>query len=229
MHAWDVPVAIKFCGLTRADDAAHGVALGAAYLGVIFAGGPRLLDVRRAREVLAPADGTPVERVGVFGGQSPDEIARVADQVGLDTIQLHDDPTPERVRDVQRVSARPVWAVARVDGATVPPRIGSLFDCADGVLLDTLPRTAAAMGGTGRTFDWEGARAGVAALRAGRRLILAGGLTPDNVAAAIRALRPDVVDVSSGVEAAVGEKDHDRMAAFAATVYHNEHVNDEHD
>jgi len=219
-----VPVAIKFCGLTRAGDAARGVALGAAYLGVIFAGGPRLLDVRRAREVLAPAEGSSVGRVGVFGGQSPDEIARVADAVGLDTVQLHADPTPERVHEVHRVSSRPVWAVARVEGAAVPPRIVSLFDCADGVLLDTMPPTPTALGGTGRTFEWEGARAGVAPLRAGRRLILAGGLTPENVAAAIRALRPDIVDVSSGVEAAVGEKDHARMAAFAAAVYHNEHV-----
>jgi phosphoribosylanthranilate isomerase len=212
-----VPVAIKFCGLTRAEDAAHAVTLGAAYLGVIFAGGPRMLDTRRAQETLAPARGTAARAIGVFGAQSPDDIARTAERAGLEVIQLHADPTAEEIRRVKRLTGCDVWAVARVEGSAPPTTIDVLFEAADGVLLDS--RVRGALGGSGRTFDWTAVAEYIAPMRDVRHVILAGGLTPHNVEDGIRALHPDVVDVSSGVEARVGEKDHALMTAFARAAW----------
>lgn len=207
-----MPVAIKFCGLTRVRDAERAVALGASYLGVIFAGGPRHLDARRARAVLAPSSGTTVAGVGVFGRQAPDEIARTAEQAGLMIIQMHGDPSAEDVLDVRRLTGAAVWGVARIAGAELPPGHAELFKAADGVVLDS--RVVGSLGGSGTTFDWLGVRDEIRAAADKRLLILAGGLTPENVEEGIRALRPAVVDVSSGVEARIGEKDHARMAAF---------------
>lgn len=211
-----MPVAIKFCGLTRAPDTAEAVALGAAFVGVIFAGGPRLLDVPRAREVLAPAVGTAVRRVGVFGTQPPGEIAETARDLALDVVQLHADRAPEAIEQVRAAVPCDVWAVARIAAAEVPDRLDALFASASGVVLDGLK--PGMLGGSGTTFDWSGVRERIAAARNGRRVILAGGLTPENVADGIRVLEPDVVDVSSGVESRTGEKDHTRMAAFARAV-----------
>jgi phosphoribosylanthranilate isomerase len=212
-----VPVAIKFCGLTRARDTAVAVELGAAYVGVIFAGGPRQLDVRRAREVFAPADGTTVSRVGVFGPQSPNEVTDVAYDLGLQVVQLHTDRTATEVEQICRDVGRDVWAVARIAGSEIPDHIDDLFASAHGVVLDS--RVPGILGGSGTTFDWSAVRERIATARDARHVILAGGLTPENVAEGIRVLRPDVVDVSSGVEARVGEKDHARMAAFAGAAW----------
>ena len=208
-----MPVAIKFCGLTRPQDAEQAVTLGASYLGVIFAGGPRQLDARRAREVLAPASGTSLTSVGVFGRQAPDDIARTAEQAGVMIIQLHGDPTAEDVLGVRRLAGAAVWGVIRIAGSELPPGHAELFMAADGVVVDS--RVVGSLGGSGATFDWIGAGDEIRAAAGDRTLILAGGLTPENVQEGIRALRPDVVDVSSGVEARIGEKDHARMAAFA--------------
>jgi phosphoribosylanthranilate isomerase len=102
----------------------------------------------------------------------------------------------------------------RTSGTLVPVRAAELFSAADAVLLDA--HVAGTLGGTGTTLDWLGLAAAVADVRGDGTLVLAGGLTPRNVDGAIRALRPDVVDVSSGVERSPGVKDHSRMRAFAA-------------
>jgi phosphoribosylanthranilate isomerase len=214
-----VPVAIKFCGLTRAADAEAAVRLGAAYAGVIFAGGPRRLDLRRAREVFAPTEGTMVRRVGVFGTQSRDEIFAMASALDLSVVQLHAERRLDEIARIPRELGRDVWAVARIAGSMVPDSLEALFDLAQGVVLDS--RVAGTLGGSGTTFDWAAIGARIAPARNSRQLILAGGLTPENVRDGIRTLRPDVVDVSSGVEARPGEKDHVRMAAFARAVRFN--------
>lgn len=201
---------MKFCGLTRAEDAAHARALGARYAGVIFAGGPRERPASAASASLAAAAGC--RRVGVFGA---DAITRIPATVGacpLDVVQLHADPRPGDVEAVRRVFAGAVWAVVRVDGDAVPEGLGALFAVADAVVLDA--RAPGGLGGSGRAFDWSGVAARVAAARGQGVLVLAGGLRPENVQEAVRALAPDVVDVSSGVESAPGIKDHARMAAF---------------
>ena len=211
-------VEIKFCGMTRPEDARYATELGARYVGVILAEGPRKLTDEAARRVLAPLAATSggVERVGVFGQASPREIVERAKRIGLDVVQLHDDPDAVAVGDLRKLWSGKVWAVQRVEGTTIPAATASLFDVADAVVLDA--RVAGKLGGTGVALSWIELRPQVERLRAGHarraRLVLAGGLRPENVAAAVDALHPDIVDVSSGVEATVGVKDHDRMRAF---------------
>ena len=200
---------VKFCGLTRPEDAAMASSLAAAYAGVIFAGGPRLLAPERARAVLASAGAA--RKVGVFGAQSPDEIGTIARDVGLDVVQLHGDPGPADVEAVRACFAGEVWAVLRCEGADVPETTRELFATADAVVLDA--RVPGQLGGTGVTVAWHQLGDVLAPWRIAG-LVLAGGLTPANVAEAVRALAPEVVDVSSGVELAPGVKDHERMRAF---------------
>ena len=207
--------AIKFCGLTRSQDAALAGQLGAGYVGAIFAGGPRAIAPASARDVLAAA-GRTVRRVGVFGDDPPDAIAAAAALAGLDVVQLHADPTAEVVDAVRRRYDGVVWAVLRTSGSLAVPRATALFAAADAVLLDA--QVPGALGGTGHALDWPRLRAPVDAARGAGTLVLAGGLTPGNVATAIAALAPDVVDVSSGVEQSPGVKDHSRMRAFAEAV-----------
>ena len=208
-------VDVKFCGLTRARDAAEAARLGARYVGVIFAGGPRLLTPERAAVVLRAVP-PQVGRVGVFGAAAPGEVASVAAAAELDVVQLHGDPNRGLVDALRREFGGEVWAVARTEGATLPEGIDALFDVADAVVLDA--KVPGSLGGTGVTLPWAAIAAPISRARRGShaRLVLAGGLTPDNVAAAVSALSPDVVDVSSGVESSAGVKDHARMRAFAA-------------
>lgn len=209
-------VEVKFCGLTRRDDAAEAARLGAGYAGVIFAGGPRKLDPERAGAVLDGAPGT--ARAGVFGADAPESIGEVARALALDVVQLHGDPDADTVEAVRGAAGARVWAVLRVRGDALPPRADALFAAADAVVLDAM--VDGALGGTGVALGWEAiADAVQRARRAGSaRLVLAGGLRPENVGRAISILAPDVVDVSSGVEATVGIKDHARMRAFAEAV-----------
>jgi phosphoribosylanthranilate isomerase len=209
-----MPVAVKFCGLTRPDDAEEAGRLGASFAGVIFAGGPRRVSPPEALAVLDAA-GPGLERVGVFGAQGVPEIARVAAAARLDVVQLHADPTPELVADVRDGTGCQVWAVVRVMNDVLPGGLDELAAAADALLLDA--HVADRLGGTGVPFDWGRVARRRQQLR-GRRVVLAGGLTPDNVSAAISALVPDVVDVSSGVESAPGVKDHARMRAFVEAV-----------
>ncbi|HEX6536328.1 MAG TPA: hypothetical protein VF041_17185 [Gemmatimonadaceae bacterium] len=205
-------VEIKFCGLTRPEDAARVAALGGAYAGVIFAGGPRCLEPARAARVLDAVE-APVRRVGVFGATPAAEIARIARALALDVVQLHAEPDASVVRQVAGETGCAVWGVVRI-GAAVPPALAALDGVADAIVLDVL--VAGGLGGSGRTFDWKLLTADARPRRS--RVVAAGGLSSDNVQAAISALAPDVVDVSSGVERAPGVKDHDRMRAFADAV-----------
>jgi len=208
-------VDIKFCGLTRASDADYAASLGAAYVGVIFAGSPRRVTAAGAATVVAPARGR-ARTVGVFGAASAAEVASIASDVGLDVVQLHGDPTPDLVERVRPVFAGEVWAVVRVAGDTLPDGGLALLSVADAVVLDA--KIDGRLGGTGTSFDWDGVARSLDHHRGQSRVVLAGGLTPANVAQAIRVLAPDVVDVSSGVESAPGVKDHARMRAFSEAV-----------
>jgi len=216
----------KICGLTRLEDAALAVRLGAAALGVVLAESPRRVDVDQAARVLDVAP-RGVARVGVFVDATTDEVLRAVDRCRLDWAQLCGREPDEqvaalrargvRVLRVHRpIRADQAGAAARRDLTDAPvddtTRIGGAVPHrADALLLDA-PGGA---GGTGRTFDWSLA----AAVDWPRdRLVLAGGLDADNVLRAIAAVRPAAVDVSSGVESAPGIKDPARMASFLAAV-----------
>lgn len=204
---------LKFCGMTRSADVETAVALGAEYVGVVFAESPRRVSPARAIEVLGPATASGgTRRAGVFGAVPADEVVSVARQVGLDVVQLHGLSDPDSIARVRSGFVGEVWGVARIGAAGLDDAHRELFELADGVVLDAL--SVRGLGGTGETFDWTAVAATLASVRGAARLIVAGGLHAGNVAAAIEALAPDVVDVSSGIERAPGIKDPERMRAF---------------
>ncbi len=195
---------VKICGITSPEDAHMAVEAGADALGMIFwPGSRRVVDVDTAREItrsLPPLIAT----VGVFVDASPDDVRDVADAVGLSAVQLHGN---EQAGDWARFP-RPVLKALTLDAYAASPwrtaRAAILVDADDPV----------ARGGTGRTVDWEAARA----IAATRPLVLAGGLTPANIASAVEQVRPWGVDVSSGVEQSPGIKDADKVRAFVQAV-----------
>ena len=196
-------VKIKVCGITRLEDALCAADLGASAIGFVFwEKSPRYVEPDVATKIVRclPADVAPV---GVFVNASVDEIRLIASKVGLSAVQLHGDEAatacdtlPYRV--IKAVSVQGTATEARV--ATVPAETTVLLDVHDPIRR----------GGTGCRVDWN-----IAALVAAtRRIFLAGGLAPDNVAEAVRVVRPYGVDVSSGVEVSPGNKDANRLRAF---------------
>jgi phosphoribosylanthranilate isomerase len=211
---------VKVCGLTRVEDVRLAARLGADAVGFVFVpGGPRAVTPLQARE-LAAAAGPYVSRVGVFGPDQRREAPAWAEACRLDTLQILGPPDPAycayyrgRFAIVAAIGVPP-----KAEGAGAPDldalatTIADLAPHVDGILLDTAK--AGMLGGTGQAFDWsvlEGMESRVP-------LVVAGGLTPANVGELVRLARPWGVDVSSGVEAAPGEKDPASVAAFLAAV-----------
>ncbi len=200
-------VEVKICGLTRPPDASEAVAAGADWLGVVFASGPRVVAAGRAREIAWAAGRCPV--LGVFGSQPADQIVALCRDAGLAGAQLHGDYTARQAAEI-RGAGLVVWRVVRATTAADLVELDDRWDV-DGTLVE--PRAAQVEGGSGIRLDAELARAARRAL-AGRRMILAGGLTADTVAAAVGLVAPDVVDVSSGVESRPGIKDPSEIRRF---------------
>jgi phosphoribosylanthranilate isomerase len=209
--------AIKFCGMTRPEDATLAAELGAGYVGVIFAESPRKVSEEIARSVFEAA-GPGTRHVAVFGSQSPTTAAAIATRIGADIIQLHAKPEQNDLETLRREFDGEIWAVISLDPEEggLPRSAFDLADKADGILLDA--RVGGKTGGTGRTLRWDELRGDAVRLAERGPVILAGGLRPENVGEAVRVLNPMVVDVSSGVESSPGVKDHSRMRAFAQAV-----------
>lgn len=194
---------VKICGITRVTDALHAVEQGATAIGfVLWPRSPRRITPERAAEISAELP-SHVMRVGVFVNEPVESIRAIAERAQLTAIQLHGDEPPAYADALDWPVFRAV-SVADLGYATEAwaPETALLVDNIDPVRR----------GGTGAVIDWS--RAAVVAQM--RRLILAGGLTPDNVASAIRAVRPFGVDVSSGVEASPGVKDLGKVTEFIA-------------
>ncbi|HEX8619547.1 MAG TPA: phosphoribosylanthranilate isomerase [Thermoanaerobaculia bacterium] len=188
---------IKICGITRTEDAQLCADLGADFLGFIFVpSSPRFIEPERAAEIAAQVKGP--RFVGVFRDESLEAIHRITHRVGLDLIQFHGTESNE---DIHTLGLPSVKAM-RV-GETLPDT--NSHPAADWLLFDTFDRHRD--GGTGRAFDWSL----LAMYSRTKPFFLAGGLAPDNVAAAISLVRPDAIDVSSGVESAPGVKDPDKL------------------
>ncbi len=197
---------IKICGLTRAGDAALAAELGAWALGVIFAPeSPRRVTAEQAAEVLADAPAG-VERVGVFVNTDPLEIAAAVNACGLTAVQLHGEESEGECLEVQKATGTLVIKAVRVTG---PGWLDGVvqFDT-DYILLDTYH--PGRHGGTGETFNWDLA-AELSGSERAARLILSGGLNPENVNRAIDTVAPFAVDVSSGVESVPGLKDPEKL------------------
>nr|WP_258364150.1 phosphoribosylanthranilate isomerase [Halomonas sp. LBP4] len=196
---------VKLCGMTRAQDVDAAVAAGADALGfVLWPGSKRAIDEARLAELTARVPAF-VTRVGLFVDQEPGLIHRCA--AHLDLLQFHGDESPEACA----AFARPWIKALRMRDGLDLHALAAAHDGARALLLDAY--RPGVPGGTGATFDWSRIPAGLA-----KPVILAGGLTPDNVAEAVVRVQPFAVDVSGGVEAAPGVKDAGRIAAFLQAV-----------
>ncbi len=206
-------IRVKICGLRTEGDVAAAAAAGAGYAGfVFFAKSPRNLTVAQAR-VLALAAPVGLAKVALVVDADDAALDAIVEAVPLDMLQLHGHESPDRVAEVRSRYGLPVMKAV---GVADEGDLAAVFDystVADQLLIDAKPPKGAALpGGNGLSFDWRL----VAQRRWLRPWMLAGGLTPDNVAEAIRLTNARQVDVSSGVESAPGVKDGARMAAFVA-------------
>jgi phosphoribosylanthranilate isomerase len=198
---------IKICGITRAEDARIAVDLGVDAIGLVFyAPSPRNLSLAQARAIIAAVPPF-VTTVGLFVDPAPDEVESVLSRCPLGVLQFHGDESPEFCRRFRL----PYLKAARVRADADLVQYLAPYNDAQGWLLDAYHDRL--YGGTGETFDWKLIPRNLA-----RPLILSGGLTPENVCAAVRQVRPWAVDVSSGVELAKGVKDAAKIAAFIAGV-----------
>jgi len=199
---------VKICGITTAADAECAIAAGADALGFVFwAMSPRRTTVENAAAI-ARALPTTVRRVGVFVNETRDEMARAADAVGLDLLQLHGDEPVDAIAGLPR----PALKAVRVGKGFAQDEAMRYAAVASGILVDTrLPGETHMPGGTGVPFDWSLVKGLASRVPF---LMLAGGLGPANVGEAVRAVRPHAVDVSSGVEALPGRKDPEKVRAF---------------
>ena len=197
-------VKVKVCGIKELEDARVAAAAGADAIGLVFAESPRRVSVERAREISAALPEL-VMRVGVFVDEDPQEVLRIAREVGLDYAQLHGDEGPEEVAEI-RDGGLGVIKALRVRNA------GALADVeryeADLFLLDAW--SAEARGGTGARFDWGLAKS----LRGRDNILVSGGLDPENVREAIEYFEPYGVDASSSLEDRPGKKSSERVRRF---------------
>jgi phosphoribosylanthranilate isomerase len=201
-------VRAKICGITRVEDALTAVAHGADAIGLVFySPSPRNVSISHAIEIARQVPAF-VSVVGLFVNAEPSFIEDAISQVGLDVLQFHGDETPvECARYL-----RPFIKAIRVKADTNLVQCANEFSAAKALLLDTY--TEGVAGGTGHVFDWN-----LIPKALTKPVILAGGLTADNVAQAITQVRPYAVDVSGGVELAKGIKDAAKIAAFMQQVY----------
>jgi phosphoribosylanthranilate isomerase len=208
---------VKICGNTSFEDALLAAEAGADAVGFVFASSPRRVTMEQVAAI-SPRLPSSIEKIGVFVDSSFDEIERTVRECGLTGVQLHWDGAedlPHRLRERFGPGVRILPVLHYAPG--VAEKIGVLTgsdsagsDSIDAVLIDS--RTATAVGGTGTSFDWDAAES--VFLGASGRLIVAGGLTPSNVAEAVRKLRPWGVDVVSGVEIIPGRKNPAKVRAF---------------
>jgi phosphoribosylanthranilate isomerase len=198
-------VKVKICGITSYDDASAAVEAGADALGFVFYDkSPRFINPVRAAGIISKLPPF-IQTVGLFVNEDTEQVNWTADYCGLDIVQLHGDETPEDCLELKRrvIKAFRIQKIISIDPLEKYPDYQ-----VSGYLLDAWSPDA--YGGTGRTFNWELAQS---AKQYGP-VILAGGLTPENVAEAIRVVNPYGVDVSSGVESALGKKDAEKVREF---------------
>ena len=196
-------VRIKICGITRPEDAEKALVLGADTIGCVFhAASARHVTEEIARDIQVVV-GDAGTLVGLFVNPTVDQVQAVLDRVELDVLQFHGQESPAFCRQFGLPYLKAVAMSADVDLSAM----NDAYSSARGLLLDSAH--GGQFGGTGHRFDWKWVDAGLE-----NRLMLAGGLHADNVADAIRQVRPAAVDVSSGVEREKGIKDSDRMRAF---------------
>lgn len=191
---------VKICGIKTVEAAQVAVQAGADFIGFVFAPSKRRITPEEAAKI-AKAIPKSVRTVGVFVNESTENIKKIAEMVGLDVIQLHGDESPKMVAELPYQTIK-AFSIDQVDARTIYSYQTDYY------LIDS--PVGEHRGGTGKTFDWKRATELEIDLN---KVILAGGLSPDNVKAAIGQVGPAGIDVSSGVETN-GEKDHEKMIQF---------------
>lgn len=198
---------VKICGITRIEDALAAARAGADAIGLVFEPkSPRYVKPDQALSIVRALPPF-VTVVGLFVNAAPDTVETILGRVPLDLLQFHGDETPEQCRRYHRPYIK---AIHMRPDVNLPEQARRYTD-AEGLLLDTA--VAHVAGGSGEAFDWSLVPSGLA-----KPVILAGGLTPENVAEAVRKVHPFAVDVSSGVEQAKGIKDAGKISAFIEAV-----------
>ena len=201
-------VRVKICGITNLEDALAAVDAGADALGfMLYEASPRNVPADRAAEIVRHLPPF-VARVGVFVNAAEEMVRRAAGECGVDTLQFHGDETPAFCRKFSPLKVYKAFRIRNSESLQSLPAYKT-----DAWLLDSFVPDKP--GGSGVTFNWDLA---VEARKLGPPIILAGGLTPENVADAVRKVRPYAVDVSSGVESSPGKKDQAKMRDFIAAV-----------
>ena len=199
-------VKVKVCGITSPEDARTAASSGTDAIGLVFAESPRKVSVEEAREIVATLPDS-VLKVGVFVNEEPEEVLRVAREVGLDYAQLHGDETPETVTFLREAGIKVMKALrVRDEGSLAAMEEYG----ADLVMLDAWSEKA--RGGTGERFDWALAKS----LRGRGNIVVSGGLSPENVREAISFFEPYGVDASSSLEEAPGKKNEERVRRFVS-------------
>ena len=205
---------VKICGTTNLEDALLAADAGADAVGFVFAEDSKRRVTPGQVAPIARALPDRIEKVGVIVNETPERIAEIVRTAGLTGIQLQGDESPELTRELRRLNPRllvkTIQAVTNTD--TLATRIAPFRAHVDAVLLDS--GSPAERGGTGKRFAWKEAATGLNKVET--RIIVAGGLNPDNVAEAIATLHPWGVDVVTGVERELGKKDPDKVRAFVA-------------
>jgi phosphoribosylanthranilate isomerase len=199
-------VKAKVCGITTPEAALAAASSGADAIGLVFAESPRKVSLEEAREIAAALP-EGVLKVGVFVNEEPEEVLRIAREVGLDYAQLHGDETPETVTFLREGGVKVMKALRVRDEGSLAAMEGY---GADLVMLDAWSEKA--RGGTGERFDWALAKS----LRGRGNIVVSGGLSPENVREAISFFAPYGVDASSSLEEAPGKKNEERVRRFVS-------------
>lgn len=201
---------VKICGLNTPESFSAALEGGADFVGLVFhPASPRYVDLEIAA-YLAHYVPESVQIVGLFVDPSDDLLKKTLENVRLDMIQLHGTETPSRVKEISDLFQKPLIKALPV-GSSGDLAALNHYPAAEWLLLDAAPSSPeVAFGGGGLSFDWELLKG----ITSPKQWMLAGGLTPDNVAEAVQTLRPDAVDVSSGIESRRGVKDPAKILAF---------------
>ena len=198
---------VKICGITRIEDALAAINAGADAIGLVFyAASPRCVTIEQAQKIVAAIPPL-VSVVGLFVNEPKAEIETVLSKVRLDILQFHGDETSSECEQIKL----PYYKAIRVKADTNLLQCAVEFNSAKALLLDA--HSESAFGGTGQTFDWN-----LIPKSLTKPVILAGGLTAENVGSAIKRVQPYAVDVSGGVEKSKGVKDAAKIAAFMQAV-----------
>lgn len=209
-------IAIKICGITNYEDATAAVGIGADALGFIFARSPRRITPQKARDIINAIPPF-VKTVGVFVNEGLAEISEIKKYCGFDLVQLHGDESPDFCHTLMPYTIKAL----RIKDTSSLHSVQAYRGKVRALLLDTYSKDKA--GGTGKTFDWKLA---LKIKKLGIPIILSGGLGPSNIIKAISTVRPDAIDVNSGVEEHAGQKSRILMKALMEKVSRGEFHND---